>query len=84
MHHQDDIFNVVQACITMHNIMVRVQVEEADVIDDSSFYNNTTAFKMEVVEEEDVEGQENNSSMNKDDNINQQVSCSGKKHSLPG
>jgi hypothetical protein len=70
MHHRDDIFYDVRACITMHNMMVRILVEEEDVIDDSSFYDTTTAVEMEVAEEEDVDGQENNGSMNNDDNIN--------------
>jgi hypothetical protein len=64
MQHRDDIFYVVRACIAMHNMMVTIWVEEEHVIDDSSFYDTKTAVKVEVTEEEDVVGRENNSNMN--------------------
>lgn len=63
----------------MHNMMVRIQADEDDVIDDSLFYNTTKAVKTKAVEEADVEGQKNNSNMIDYDNVNKEVSCIVKK-----
>ena len=39
MHHRDDIFYVVRACIVMHNMMIKVRVDEEGEMEDSSFYD---------------------------------------------
>jgi len=71
MHHRDEVFYVIRACIVMHN-MIRIQVEDEEVTKDFSFY--------EVIEEDD----DDQSNTNEDENMTNQEqdsSCVGKKYS---
>ena len=72
MHHCDDTFYVVRACIAIHIMMVRIQVEDEEGTKDLSFYDVTD-------DEDDNQGNDNEdvNTMNR----GQDSSCVRKKYS---
>ena len=56
MHHRDDIFYVVRACIAMHNMMVKVRVDEEGIAEDYSLYDTPVSETIQDMNEQEEHG----------------------------
>lgn len=56
MHHRDDIFYVVRACIAMHNMMVKVRVDEEGIAEDYSLYDTPVSENIQDMNEQEEHG----------------------------